>query len=467
MPFDLLITQGTAVTTDAVFRANVAVNGGKIAALLSPQDMPAAGQVIDAAGCYVLPGAVDAHVHLHMLTAAGIYSADDWCTGTRAAALGGVTSVVDFIQALPGQTLMEALHERVDDARDAVIDYGFHTTIHPDEAPIGGVNKRVSDYRIGEIRQAADAGCPTFKMYQAYSGLQVQDADLFRALRAIAEVNGLACVHAENGDVLQALRDAVTSPAELVNGLNHARTRPAIQEAEAVNRTIMCAELSGARVLIFHISCDLAGSVVAGAKGRGLTNVFGETCPQYLVFTDDKLARPDARLWMCAPPLRPQADQDALWRKLKTGVLDVVSSDHCPFTRAQKDLGVNDFRRVPNGMPGIETRLGLLYEYGVRAGKISLNDWVRVCSTRPAELHGLRSKGRLAPGYDADIVIFDPDSPRELSAAQLHSALDYSVCDGMTCAGWARDVLLRGRAIVQNGRHTGRAGDGQFLKRSF
>jgi dihydropyrimidinase len=280
-------------------------------------------------------------------------------------------------------------------------------------------------------------------------------------------VNGLACVHAENGDVIQVLRDSVNPSEDLSNGLLHERTRPTAQEAEAVTRTLTCAELSGARVLIFHISCDAAANVVGNAKSRGLSNVFGETCPQYLVFTDEKLTRPDARLWMCAPPLRPQADQDALWRKLATGVLDVVSSDHCPFTRAQKDLGKEDFRRVPNGMPGIETRLGLLHEFGVRKGRLSLNDWVRVCSTRPAELHGLRSKGRVAPGYDADLVIFDPAAEKKLSAETLHSALDYSVCEGITCTGWPRDVLLRGHMIVRDGQFTGNTGGGQFIKRSY
>ena len=462
---DLLITHGSVVTADATFQAEIGVADGRIAALFAPGSAAPARRQLDAAGCYVIPGAVDAHVHLHLSTGAG-YSADDWYSGTTAAALGGVTSLVDFVDTLPHEPLVEALSKRLDETRDAVIDFGLHMTIQPDEdpQPQTGVMRRVSERRIAQIAQAYASGCATFKMYMAYPGYQVRDGDLLRALRAIQAVNGLACIHAENGEVIDVLRAGVSDPR---SALQHARTRPAINEYEAVTRAILCAELSGARMLIFHIGCEDAARAVAQAKQRGLTNVFGETCPQYLALTEDALAGPEGRRWICAPPLRPQADQDALWGMLATQVLDIVSTDHCPFTLAQKEAGKEDFRRAPGGVPGIETRLGLLHELGVRRARLSLNDWVRVCCTRPAELHGFSQKGHIAPGYDADLVIFDPQAQKQLSAGELHSAIDWSAYEGMTCTGWPRDVVSRGEVIVQGQRFCGQKGRGQFVKRAF
>ena len=483
MDFDLIVKNGTVVTADATFPADIGVRDGKIAAIARPTALDEADArqssitnhqspitshqlpiTLDAAGCYVLPGAIDAHVHLNMPTGVGA-TADDWCTGTQAAALGGTTCLVDFVETQPGERLTGALAKRLDETREAVIDFGLHMTIQPDENPIAGIPRRVSDARIGEIRDAYDAGCATFKLYMAYPGFQVQDGDLFRALRAVAEVNGLACIHAENGDVIEALRQSIVGDPQ--SATHHARTRPPINEHEAVTRAAMCAELSGARILIFHIGCEAAARVVADAKARGLANVFGESCPQYLVLTEDQLARDDGRRWVCAPPLRPQADQDAVWRMLASRALDIVSTDHCPFTLAQKDAGKEDFRKAPGGVPGIETRLGLMHEFGVRRGRISLNDWVRLCCTRPAELHGLATKGRIAVGYDADLVIFDPRFQKSLAAGELHSAIDWSAYEGVTCAGWARDVIARGEVIVRGQRWVGRAGRGRFVHRSF
>jgi dihydropyrimidinase len=464
MNCDLLITNGTVVTADSTCMADVAINAGKVAAILSPQSSITSLATRDAAGCYVIPGAIDAHVHLNMPTGVG-YTADDWCTGTSAAAMGGVTSLVDFVETEPDESLLQALEKRLGETREAVIDFGLHMTIQPDEHPINGIPRRVSDKRIAQIKEAYDAGCATFKMYMAYPGFQVQDIDLFRALRAIAEVNGMACIHAENGDVIEVLRQSdIRDPAL---ALNHARTRPTINEHEAVTRAVMCAELSGARVLIFHIGCEHAARVVADAKLRGLSNVYGETCPQYLVLTEKALARPDGRLWVCAPPLRPLADQDALWRMLASRTLDIVSTDHCPFTLQQKEKGRDDFRLAPGGLPGIETRLGLVYEYGVRRGRLSLNDWVRICCTRPAEIHGMTSKGRIAVGYDADIVVFDPAQHKGLTPRELHSAIDWSAYDGVTCTGWPRDVIARGEFVVRDQRLCASSAHGRFIQRSF
>ena len=462
---DLLITNGTVITADATSQADIGVIGGRIAAILVPGSDTPALKKVDAAGCYVIPGAIDAHVHLHLPTGVG-YTADDWCIGTTAAALGGVTALVDFVDTTPQESLLEALSKRLDETRDAVIDFGLHMTIQPDEdpQPQTGVMRRVSEQRIAQIAQAYASGCATFKMYMAYPSYRVRDGDLFRVLRAIHEVNGLACIHAENGEVIDVLRASVSDPR---SALQHARTRPSINEYEAVTRAVMCAELSAARVLIFHIGCEHAAQAVAQAKQRGLSNVFGETCPQYLALTEEVLARPDGRRWVCAPPLRPQADQDAMWRMLASQVLDIVSTDHCPFTLEQKDAGKDDFRLAPGGVPGIETRLGLMHELGVRRGKLSLNDWVRVCSTRPAELHGFNQKGRVAPGYDADLVIFDPQAQKRLVASELHSAIDWSAYEAITCTGWPRDVIARGEVIVQEQQFCGQKGRGRFVQRAF
>jgi dihydropyrimidinase len=468
MNYDLLITNGTVVTADATYPADLAVAEGKIAAILPVQSAAAMPGIsaLDATGCYVIPGAIDAHVHLHMPTGAG-YTADDWCTGTTAAALGGVTTLVDFVETQADESLLDALEQRLAETREAVIDFGLHMTIQPDTHPIDGIPRRVSDARLGQIRQAYEAGCATFKMYMAYPGFQVQDIDLFRALREIQNVNGLACIHAENGDVIEVLRQSIASADHPQLASHHARTRPSINEHEAVTRAMMCAELSGARVLIFHIGCEDAARAVADAKGRGLSNVFGETCPQYLVLTEDMLARPDGRLWVCAPPLRSQADQDSLWRMLASRALDIVSTDHCPFTLLQKDHGRVDFRLAPGGIPGIETRLGLMHEFGVRRGRLNLNDWVGLCCTRPAEMHGFSGKGRIAIGYDADLVVFDPAQPKTLSMQELHSAIDWSAYEGFDCTGWTRDVVSRGDVIVRDGCFSGAGRRGRFVKRAF
>ena len=484
MTFDLAIRGGTVVTADSVFPATIGIVGEQIAAIVSPSTPVEAARAIDATGCYVLPGGIDAHVHLHMPTAVG-YTADDWRTGTTAAALGGTTTLVDFVETQPGEHLVDALHKRLDETREAVIDFGLHMTLQPDEHAILGIPRRISAARIHQVRDAYDAGCATFKLYQAYPGFQVQDGDLLRALFAIQDVGGLACIHSENGDAIEVLRQRVEtgdggrgtdgasvsrppSPVLPVSSAYwHALTRPPVNERESITRAVMCAEISGARILIFHIGCEAAAQTVAEAKARGLDNVFGETCPQYLVLTDQQLQRDDGRLWVCAPPLRPQADQDAMWQMLASRALDLVSTDHCPFTQAQKDAGRDDFRLAPGGVPGIEARLSLVYQFGVRAGRLSLSDWVRLCCTRPAELHGLPHKGRVAVGCDADLVVFDPAQRKPLSADQLHSAIDWSAYAGVTCEGWPRDVLARGEVIVRARQFVGAAGRGRFMRRAF
>lgn len=485
MDFDLLITGGTVITADSSTQADIGIKNGKIAAILPPHFTPTASSTptLDATGCYVMPGGIDAHEHLHMRTAVG-RTADDWRSGTIAAALGGTTTLVDFVDMSPGEHMVDALHLRISEATDAVIDYGLHMTIQPDLHPVDGVPKVISAARIAEIPAARAAGCATFKMYTAYPNMQVQDGDLYRALTAIRSVDGLACIHAEHGDVIEGLREqAKWEIKHAKTGIEnpqfpmlneqfpassaywHNLTRPPWLERESVQRVVALAEMTGAQVLVFHLGCETAVNAIGEAKARGLSNVFGETCPQYLVFTDDYLKRPDGRLWVCSPPLRSQADQDAMWHMLRSGTLDIISSDHCPFTVAQKDSGKDDFTQMPGGVPGIEVRMGVAHHFGVRTGKITLQDWVRTCCTRPAELHRLSSKGRLAVGYDADVVVFDPNIRQSLNQADLHSTMDYSAYENIAVQGWARDVVSRGDVIVRNQQFVGQVGRGAFIKR--
>jgi dihydropyrimidinase len=488
MQFDLHITGGTLITAETTTLADIGIREGKIAAILPPNSQIQSHSTISASGCYVMPGGIDAHVHLAMRTAVG-RTADSWRSGTIAAALGGTTTVVDFVDMGPNEEMVSALQSRIGEASDAVIDYGLHMTVQPDLHSVNEIPKVISAGRLAQIPAARIAGCATFKMYTAYPNFQVQDGDVCRALAMIHEVDGLACIHAEHGDAIEALREqaklrmknetlgiadhptgyfSIQDPRYSIpisSAFWHNLTRPPELERLSVESIIRFAEMTRARVLVFHLGCELAVNAIGNAKARGVTNVFGETCPQYLTLTDDYLKRPDGRLWVCSPPLRPDSDQSAMWRMLRSGALDIISSDHCPFTVAQKDTGKDDFCAMPGGVPGIEVRMGIAHHFGVRTGKLSLNEWVRTCCTCPAEIHALPQKGRIAVNCDADVVIFDPTIRKSLNQAELHSTLDYSAYENITVDGWTRDVISRGDVIVQNQQFVGRVGRGKFIKR--
>lgn len=477
MGYDLAITRATAITADAAFPATVAVSEGRIAALLDPRAQVDAERFIEAPGCYVLPGGVDAHAHLSLHTGIGL-SADDWRVGTGAAALGGTTTMVDFVEPTPGQPLLEALAARLEEASPAVIDYGFHLSVLPDLDPgPTGAMRRLSDARLRELRGARGAGLATFKLYLAYAGNMLTDGDFVRVLAEAAALDALVCAHVENGDVIETLRQQAALDlgwarqregrpiADLGAAILHALTRPPESERESVVRAISAAELTGARMLIFHLGAAAPTRALGEARARGVDHVYGETCAHYLTLTDDALRREDGRFWMCSPPLRSQADQDALWQQLRAGIIDVISSDHCPFSRALKDAGRQDFRRGANGIPGIEPRLSLIHHFGVRSGRLTLSDWVRLCCTRPATLHGLPGKGTLTPGADADLVVFDPQLRKTLEADSLHSAVDWSPYTGITLEGWPRHVISRGELIVRDQTLLARDGRGRFLRR--
>jgi dihydropyrimidinase len=452
-----LIKSGTVVTATDQYRGDVLVEDEKVAAIGTSLDM-VADRVIDAKAKYVLPGGIDVHTHLDM-PFGGTTSADDFETGTRAAAFGGTTSVVDFAIQYRGQTLHHAWETWMKKAEGkAVVDYGFHM-----------IMTDLNDQTEGEMDALVRQGVTSFKLFMAYPGVfMLDDASIFKALLRTANNGGTICMHAENGGVIdvlvqRALAEGKTAPRY------HALTRPARAEAEATHRAIALAEIAGVPIYIVHLSAAEALEMVAEARDRGLP-AFAETCPQYLFLSSDNYEEPDfgGAKYVMSPPLRERAAQDRLWRGLAFNDLQAISTDHCPFCmKEQKELGRNDFSRIPNGAPGIETRMSLVYDGGVRAGRISLNRFVELTSTSPARIFGLfPRKGTVAPGSDADIVVFDPDRTITLSASNLHMNVDYNPYEGRQVTGATDTVLSRGRLVIDGGKFVGRPGSGSFLKRA-
>jgi dihydropyrimidinase len=452
-----LIKSGTVVTATDQYRGDVLVEDEKVALIGMSLDIDA-DRVIDATAKYVLPGGIDVHTHLDM-PFGGSTSADDFETGTRAAAFGGTTSVVDFAIQYRGQTLHHAWETWMKKAEGkAVIDYGFHM-----------IMTDLNDQTEGEMDALVREGLTSFKLFMAYPGVfMLDDASIFKALLRTGKNGGTICMHAENGGVIdvlvqRALAEGKTAPRY------HALTRPARAEAEATHRAIALAEIAGVPVYIVHLSAAEALEMVAEARDRGLP-AFAETCPQYLFLSYDNYEEPDfaGAKYVMSPPLREKATQDRLWRGLAFDDLQAISTDHCPFCmKEQKELGRNDFSRIPNGAPGIETRMSLVYDGGVRAGRISLNRFVELTSTSPAKIFGLfPRKGTIAPGSDADIVVFDPNRTITLSAATLHMNVDYNPYEGRRVTGATDTVLSRGRLVIDSGKFVGRPGSGSFLKRA-
>ncbi|HEV3403307.1 MAG TPA: dihydropyrimidinase [Gaiellaceae bacterium] len=448
MSYDLVVQGGLVVTSKESFVADVAIAGERIAAIGTGLT---GARELDARGLYVLPGGVDGHVHLNDPTFPPYASptADTFATGTRAAAFGGVTTVIDFAQPAVGQPLLDELDRRLGDAQgEAVVDYGLHLNLRdPDPA------------RLEEIPAVCERGVPSFKLYMAYTGYRLPDAAIFRALEAIAARGGLAILHAENDDVIEELGRRLE--AEGRSGPRWlAAACPPEAEAEAVHRAIVLAQIAGARLLVFHLSCAESADEIARAKARGRA-VTAEVTSHGLVLEQSALRSNSLRAQSLAvrPPLRDAAQRDALWRDLAAGTIDIVSSDHCP--RVPQGT-VN-----PPGVSGIEARLALVHTFGVGAGLIDLPRWVDACSTRPAELFGLARKGRLHPGCDADIVLFDPLKEVVLTPETLHSALPFSSYEGVTVRGFPVTTISRGELIVVDGAFVGAAGRGRFVERGY
>ncbi|MCE6998803.1 dihydropyrimidinase [Saccharothrix sp. S26] len=453
-----LIKGGTVVNATGAVAADVLVDGERIAALLAPGFPVRADETIDATGKYVIPGGIDGHTHMEM-PFGGTFSADTFETGTIAAAWGGTTTIIDFAVQAKGTSLLSTLdkwHAKADGR--CAVDYGFHMIVSD-----------VDDASLKEMESCIDAGVNTFKMFMAYPGVfYATDGEILRAMQKARETGATIMMHAENGIaidqlVAQALAQGRTDPVE------HGLTRPAELEGEATSRAITLAKVTGSPLYIVHLSAAQALDAVTKARDTG-QNVFAETCPQYLYLSLEDLAKPDfeGSKYVASPPLRPKEHQTELWRGLRTNDLSVVSTDHCPFCfKDQKELGRGDFSKIPNGMPGVEHRVDLVHQ-GVVKGEITLERWVEICSTTPARMFGLHPrKGVIAPGADADVVVYDPTARQVISAATHHMNVDYSAYEGMEITGKVDTVLSRGRVVVDARGFHGAAGHGKFLSREL
>jgi len=459
-----LITGGTVVTAADSFRADVLVDGEKVVAVGA--DLKAAGaKRIDASRKYVIPGGIDVHTHME-LPFGGTMASDDFETGTVAAAFGGTTTIVDFAVQGFGEPLEKARDLWMKKARGkAVVDYGLHMIV-----------RDVSDKVLKEMETMVKDGISSFKLFMAYPGVfMVDDAAIFKALVRSAEIGALICMHAENGGVIDVLVKKALA-AKHTEPKWHALTRPPEAEGEATGRAFKLAEMAGGVPLyIVHLSAAQALEQVRLFRDRGLP-AYAETCPQYLFLSYDNYEEPgfDGAKYVMSPPLRPKWHQDELWKGLQRNDLQVVSTDHCPFCMKegfkglpkQKELGKGDFSKIPNGAPGVETRMALLFDGGVAQGRITASRWVELTSTTPAKIMGLfPRKGTIAAGSDADIVIWDPKATQTLSAKTHHMRVDYNPYEGRKVKGKAVTVLSRGEVIVDDGKLFGKKGRGRFLKR--
>src|SRR6185369_3356270 len=456
----ILIKGGRVVTAVDSYIADILIEDSVIALIGRDLDR-IAGEVdkkIDASGKLVIPGGIDPHTHMD-LPFGGTSSSDDFETGTRAAAFGGTTTIIDFAVQYHGQALNQALDVWFAKAQGkATIDYGFHMIVTD-----------MPDQRLPELHGLIDQGVSSFKLFMAYPGVfLVDDGTIFKAMSKAGEHGGLICMHAENGvviDVLvkRAIAEGKTAPKY------HALTRPTRAEAEGVHRAIAIAEMAHAPVYIVHLSCYDALREVQNARDLGLP-AYAETCPQYLFLDYSYYERDgfEGAKWVMTPPLRDKTNQEKLWNGLRGNDLQVISTDHCPFCfKEQKELGRDDFTKIPNGGPGVEHRMSLVFDGGVVRRRISLNRFVELTSTAAAKIFGLfPKKGTIAVGSDADIVIFNPEREHVISAATHHMRVDYSAYEGRKVRGVTEIVLSRGKVIVENGEWKGKIGAGGFIKRS-
>ena len=456
-----LIANGMIVTADGSYPGDVLVDGEVIAQIGT--DLAAAGvtadETIDASGRYVIPGGIDAHTHME-LPFGGTFAKDTFETGTRAAAFGGTTSIVDFAVQSKGQALRTGLDAWFAKAEgNAVLDYGFHM-----------IMSDVNDDTLVEMDQLVAEGVPDFKLFTAYPGVFFSDdAAIFRAMQQTRKNGGMILMHAENGPVIDVVAAQLVAEGK-TDPYYHGVARYPILEGEATGRVIRLAEAAGVPVYIVHMSAKEAVAEIRAARDRGAM-AFGETCPQYLFLSlDDMGTGFEGSKFVCSPPLRPMDPHwDALWNALRTNDLQVVATDHCPFDfHGQKELGRGDFRKVPNGLPSVEDRVDLMHDGGVVAGRLSKERWVDVISTGPAKMFGMYPrKGAIAVGSDADIVIYDPNRKHVISAETHHMNVDYSCYEGRTVQGASDVVMSRGTVVVKDGEFLGRKGHGKFIKRGL
>ncbi|HEY3056952.1 MAG TPA: dihydropyrimidinase [Thermoanaerobaculia bacterium] len=453
-----IIKNGRVVTAVDDYNADILIDGEQVAMIARKIEVEA-DRTIDARGRLVIPGGIDPHTHME-LPFGGTSASDTFETGTRAAAFGGTTTIIDFAVQYKGQALNEALdawHKKADGTTS--IDYGFHL-----------ICTDLPDNRLAEMKGCIDQGVTSFKLFMAYPGVfLVDDGTIYKAMMTAGEKGGLICMHAENGVVIdvivkRAIAEGKTAPKY------HALTRPTKAEAEGVHRAIALAEIAGSPVYIVHLSCDDSLQEVQRARDMGVP-AYAETCPQYLFLDYSVYEQPgfEGAKFVMTPPIREKWNQEKLWHGLQMNDLQVVSTDHCPFCfKDQKELGKNDFSKIPNGGPGVENRMSLVFNGGVAGGRISVNRFVEITSTSPAKIFGLfPRKGTIAVGSDADIVIFDPKEEMTISAKTHHMNVDYSCYEGMRVKGVTKTVLSRGRVVIDEGKYVGKPGQGQFLKRGL
>ncbi|MBW9062879.1 dihydropyrimidinase [Rhizobium herbae] len=449
-----VIKNGTIVTADLTYKADVKVDGGKIVEI-GPN--LSGDETLDATGCYVMPGGIDPHTHLEM-PFMGTYSSDDFESGTRAALSGGTTMVVDFALPSPGQSLLEALTMWDNKTSRANCDFSFHMAI-----------TWWSEQVFNEMQTIVqDKGINTFKHFMAYKGaLMVDDDEMFHSFQRCAELGALPLVHAENGDIVAQMQAKLL--AEGNNGPEaHAYSRPAEVEGEATNRAIMIADMAGAPVYIVHTSCEQAHEAIRRARQKGM-RVYGEPLIQHLTLDESEYANPDwdhAARRVMSPPFRNKQHQDSLWAGLASGSLQVVATDHCAFTTAQKRFGVGDFTKIPNGTGGLEDRMPMLWTHGVATGRITMNEFVAVTSTNIAKILNMYPrKGAILVGADADIVVWDPKRSKTISAATQQSSIDYNVFEGKQVTGLPRYTLTRGVVAIEESTVKTQEGHGEFVSR--
>src|SRR5262245_7919070 len=460
MGFDTIIRGGTVATASDTFTCDVGISGGRIAALGA--DLGAAREIVDARGRIVLPGGIDSHVHLSQPAAPGIVMADDFASGTRAAAFGGNTMVLPFALQQKGQSLREVVkqyHAKADG--QCYVDVSFHLIIAD-----------ATDRVLGqELPALVNDGYTSFKVFMTYEGLALSDLEMLNVMAVARETGALVMVHAENYDAIRFLTDRLERAGKTAPHF-HAKSRPIPVEREATHRAISLAELVDVPVMIVHVSNREAMDEIARAQRRGL-KVYGETCPQYLVLTAKDLEglNMEGAKYVCSPPPRDEASQQACWEGLQQKIFSLFSSDHCPFRYDEPQgklvpRGRTSFRWVPNGIPGVETRLPILFSEGVKKGRIGLNDFVALTATNHAKTYGLYpKKGTIAVGSDADIAIWDPERVVTIAQSVLHHGSDYTPYEGIKVKGWPVSTMVRGRFVVRDGQLVGAPGGGTYVAR--
>lgn len=456
--FDVLVTNGELVTSERVYPADIGIRDGKIAEIGGRGTLGDAQRTIDAARLLVLPGLVDPHVHFGhrvRLEHGWVQALDDFASGTAFAATGGTTTVIDFAVQREND-ILDAVDARMRETqRSSVVDFSVHAVLTD-----------TSTDTTDKLPALVEAGFPTFKLYMLYKaqGRMGDDALLLAALEESARSGAMTIVHAENAAMMEFNTERLVASSQ-TSARDFARTKPNIAEAEAINRALFLAEQTGGSLYVFHASTREGVELIRRARDRGV-NAFAETCPHYLTFTEDALEGPLGHRNLCSPPLRSGEDQEALWQALGDGVIQVVSSDHCGYGTAVKDLAKDDFRRGANGLPGAGLRLQLLHTHGVLTGRLTLTDMVKVLSSNPARLFGLApTKGFITPGADADLVLFDPAVRRVVDADELETPVDWSPYAGMELTGWPVLTLSRGEVVARDGACVAAPGRGRLVRR--